>query len=145
MRGGLFRQYLDRAASKGERSNSIVNGRLSVVLQHFRAFYRGDPADVDDRLLLERFLTQRDEAAFEVLLRRHGPLVLGVCRRLLSDTHDVEDAFQATFLVLLRKAPSMTRSELLAGWLYGVAYRTALHARGRIARERARQRPLESA
>jgi RNA polymerase sigma factor (sigma-70 family) len=95
----------------------------------------------EDRQLLEDFLGRRDEAAFEALLRRHGPMVLGVCRRLLRDPHDSEDAFQATFLVLLRKASSLRDRDVLANWLYGVAYRTALKARGTRARRQARERP----
>src|SRR5262245_23355088 len=114
--------------------------RLDPVLRQIYALaLREDRAEADDRQLLERFLAHREEAAFEALLRRYGPMVFGVCRRLLRDAHDVEDAFQATFLVLLRKARSISRRELLAGWLYGVAYRTALHARGRAARRQARQ------
>jgi len=84
--------------------------------------------------LLERFVTSRDEAAFEVLVWRHGPLVLNVCRRLLYGEHDVEDAFQATFLALVRKAGSIGRREALAGWLYRVSYRIALAARADTAR-----------
>src|SRR5579884_3450282 len=87
----------------------------------------GRPADgtLSDAQLLERFVTARDEAAFEVLVWRHGPLVLGVCRRLLRHEQDAEDAFQATFLVLARKAPSVKPRELVGHYLYGVAYRTA--------------------
>jgi RNA polymerase sigma factor (sigma-70 family) len=101
----------------------------------------GPPADGDlvDRHLLERFVTARDEAAFAALVRRHGPMVLGVCRRLLHDAHEAEDAFQATFLVLVHKAPSIGRPELLGPWLHGVAYRTAARAR-QAARRRARAR-----
>jgi RNA polymerase sigma-70 factor (ECF subfamily) len=82
-----------------------------------------------DGQLLEAFLTARDEAAFEALLRRHGPMVLGVCRRVLNNPQDSEDAFQATFLVLVRKAGSIQRRALLGNWLYGVACRTARRAR----------------
>src|SRR6476619_3590762 len=71
----------------------------------------------------------RDEAAFEALVARHGPMVLGVCRQFLRDPNDVEDAFQATFLVLVRKAPTLRQKELLGNWLYGVAFRVALRAR----------------
>ena len=101
----------------------------------------GPPADADlaDPHLLERFVSARDEAAFAVLVRRHGPMVLGVCRRLLHDTHEAEDAFQATFLVLAHKARSIGRPESLGAWLHGVAYRTAARAR-QAARRRARQR-----
>jgi RNA polymerase sigma factor (sigma-70 family) len=89
---------------------------------------------LDDAELLERFVRQRDEAAFEVLLWRYGPLVLGVCRRMLRREQDVEDAFQATFLTLVRKAGSIARRESLAGWLHQVAYRIGLRARASIAR-----------
>src|SRR5215471_15198890 len=85
-----------------------------------------EAAGLEDAQLLERYLTSRDEGAFSLLVRRHGPMVLGVCQRILSNAHDCEDAFQATFLVLLRKARSLRKRELLANWLYGVARRTAL-------------------
>lgn len=85
--------------------------------------------DPSDRELLLRFVNQRQEAAFETLVRRHGPMVQGVCRRVLGDAHEAEDAFQATFLVLVRKSDSIRRPELLANWLYGVAFRIAQKAR----------------
>src|SRR5262249_11405186 len=81
-------------------------------------------------------------AAFEALVRRHGPMVLGVCRRVLRDADDADDAFQATFLVLVRKSASIARRELLANWLYGVAYRAALEARSAAARRGARERQV---
>jgi RNA polymerase sigma factor (sigma-70 family) len=93
------------------------------------------PADASDAELLHRFVERRDEAAFAALVGRHGPLVLGVSRRLLWDDCDVEDAFQAAFLVLARRAGSL-RPERLAAWLHGVARRVALRAR-------ARHRPTE--
>jgi RNA polymerase sigma factor (sigma-70 family) len=92
-----------------------------------------------DAQLLERFALHRDEAAFEALLYRHGPLVFGVCRRLLFDPHDAEDAFQATFLVLARKAGAVGRRALLGNWLYGVAYRVAARARKTTLRRRGRE------
>jgi RNA polymerase sigma factor (sigma-70 family) len=96
--------------------------------------------DLSDARLLQRFAAERDEAAFEALVRRFGPMVLGVCRRVLGDAHEVEDAFQASFLVLARKAPSLARQELLGNWLWGVAYRTARRARADAARWHARER-----
>jgi RNA polymerase sigma factor (sigma-70 family) len=92
-----------------------------------------------DEQLLERFAICQDESAFEALVQRHGPMVLGVCRRLLADANDVEDAFQATFLVLVSKAVSIRTRTLLANWLYRVAYRVALRARANAARRRARE------
>jgi RNA polymerase sigma factor (sigma-70 family) len=93
-----------------------------------------------DARLLERFALRRDEGAFEVLLHRHGPLVLGVCRQVLRDAHDAEDAFQATFLVLARRAGNINRPEQLGNWLYGVALRIADRARKYAARRRAVER-----
>jgi RNA polymerase sigma factor (sigma-70 family) len=97
--------------------------------------------DTADAILLERFAGQHDENAFAVLVHRHGPLVFAVCRSLLRDSHDAEDAFQATFLVLVRKAGSIRPRAPLAHWLYGVAYRVAARARALAARRRARERP----
>src|SRR5262249_28354539 len=81
----------------------------------------------------------REEAAFEALVERHGPMVLRACQRVLHDRHAAEDAFQATFLVLARKAASIGKRELLANWLYGVAYRTATRARCEAARRKDRE------
>lgn len=104
-------------------------------------FRRGTVAALGMGALLERFAVRRDEAAFAALVEMHGPLVLGVCRRVLSDPHDVEDAFQATFLVLAHKAGSIRRPDLLGNWLHGVARRVAVRARARTARRRAREQP----
>jgi RNA polymerase sigma factor (sigma-70 family) len=90
--------------------------------------------DLTDRQLLERFTTRQDETAFQMLVERYGPLVLGVCERVLNHAQDAEDAFQATFLVLVRKAGSIGKPELLGNWLYGVAYRTAMKAKASAAR-----------
>jgi RNA polymerase sigma-70 factor (ECF subfamily) len=100
----------------------------------------GEPTD---RQLLERFARWQDPAAFATLIRRHGPLVLGVCRRVLDHEQDAEDAFQATFLVLVRKGGTIDRPELLGNWLYGVAVRTAQKARVRLARRRHHERQVE--
>ncbi|MDB5310623.1 MAG: rpoE 2 [Gemmataceae bacterium] len=96
--------------------------------------------DLTDAELLERFRTQRDEAAFTLLVQRHGPMVLGVCRRLLGDLRGAEDAFQATFLVLSRKATSIHKDGSLAAWLHGVALRIAHKARGSAIRRREHER-----
>src|SRR5262249_51920201 len=96
-----------------------------------------------DAQLLARFLAGRDEAAFAALVRRHGPMVLGVCRRVLRHAQDAEDAFQAAFLVLARKAGSVLKREAVGSWLYMVAYRTAQRARARQAQRRAREKPMD--
>ncbi|MCI0462048.1 MAG: RNA polymerase sigma factor [Gemmataceae bacterium] len=98
---------------------------------------------LSDAELLRRFVDRRDEAAFEVLLWRHGPLVLGVCRRLLPQDSDVEDAFQATFLVLVRKAGAISKRASVAAWLYRVAYRIALAARAASAKRDRLERRAE--
>src|SRR5687767_2830685 len=86
-------------------------------------------ADLSDNELLEAFIADRNETAFEALVQRHGPMVLNVCRRVLGHHQDAEDAFQAVFLVLARKAATLRPAGKLGNWLYGVAYRTALYSR----------------
>jgi RNA polymerase sigma factor (sigma-70 family) len=121
----------------------MASGDLGSVLRYIRtAAFLHDGGGITDGQLLEGFLTQRDEAAFAALVRRHGPMVLGVCRRVLRDTHDAEDAFQATFLVLVRKAASLRQRELVGNWLYGVAYRAALETKAANAFRRARERQV---
>src|SRR5262245_28171255 len=93
-------------------------------------------AGCPDHDLLGRFTAARDEAAFHALLRRHGPMVLAVCRSVLPAEADAEDAFQATFLVLAHKADSIRRAAALASWLHGVALRTARRTRDEFARRR---------
>jgi RNA polymerase sigma factor (sigma-70 family) len=98
----------------------------------------GDGVGLRDGELLGRFVDRRDEAALAALVNRHGPMVWGVCRRH-SSHHDAEDAFQAAFIILVRKAASITQREAVGNWLYGVAHQTALQARRSAARRRARE------
>src|SRR5947209_4940641 len=93
-----------------------------------------DVGGASDTQLLDRLATSRDEPAFELLLWRHARLVFGVCRRVLHDLHDAEDAFQATFLALARHADGIAKREAVAAWLHKVAYRVALTARGQRAK-----------
>jgi RNA polymerase sigma factor (sigma-70 family) len=120
----------------GKRLTDLVHnlsraGRLQAALA------------MSDDQLLERFALQREEAAFEAILHRHGPMVLGVCRRLLRDVHEADDAFQATFLVLARKASGIGRRSLLGNWLYGVAARVAARARRNAFRRQSGRRDFD--
>ena len=117
-------------------------GRGMAVQRHLEALFEGQSiAGLGEVQLLERFVERRDEPAFAALVARHGPMVLGVCRRLLADPLDVEDAFQATFLVLVRRAGSLRDRDRLAPWLFGVARKVATRARLDLARRRARECP----
>jgi RNA polymerase sigma factor (sigma-70 family) len=116
---------------------------LNKVLEHLR---RSVPppghADLSDGHLLERFLASHDQTAFAALVQRHGQLVMGVCNRVLGNVHDSEDAFQAVFFILARKAKSVLKREALGGWLYTVAFRTALEARAGNLRRRKMELPM---
>src|SRR6516225_5345181 len=97
---------------------------------------------VSDATLLERFVPRREEAAFGALVQRHGPLVVQVCRRILRNEHDVEDVFQATFLLLARKAQVIPWRDSVGGWLGAVARRLAMNTRSGAARQRGRETPI---
>jgi RNA polymerase sigma factor (sigma-70 family) len=113
----------------------VANAQLGTVLQQLRKLAStGEGNAASDGELLDRFAKQRDEAAFVTLLKRHGPMVLHVCRRIARHEQDTEDAFQATFLLLAGKPGSIRKQASLASWLHGVAYRLALAARGKEAR-----------
>ena len=118
-------------------------GRGMAVQRHLGQLFEGQSvAGLCEVQLLERFVERRDEPAFAALVARHGPMVLGVCRRLLADPLDVEDAFQATFLVLVRRAGSLRDGDRLAPWLFGVARKVATRARLDLARRKARECPV---
>jgi RNA polymerase sigma factor (sigma-70 family) len=119
-----------------------TNALNPVIDQLRRTVLLRDGAALTDGQLLQAFVQQKDDSAFEVLLRRHGPMVLGVCRRVLRHHHDAEDAFQAVFLVLARKADSIVPREMVANWLHGVACRTAWKVRTSTARRRVRERQV---
>ena len=114
----------------------------AALRQINRLFAEGIVAGLSDAQLLQRFLRQRDAEAFEALVGRHGPMVLSVCRGILRDPHDVEDAFQATFLVLVKKGGTIRGRDALAGWLYQVAHRVAIQANTSLARRRALERQV---
>jgi RNA polymerase sigma factor (sigma-70 family) len=132
----LTRVVIHRGSHSAPKETDMAENPLSQVIQHLcRAVLLRDVALTDGQLL-DSYINGREEAAFAALVQRHGPMVWGVCRRMLDDYHDAEDAFQATFLVLVRKAASIASKELLANWLYGVAHRTALKARATAAKRK---------
>jgi RNA polymerase sigma factor (sigma-70 family) len=114
---------------------SSING----VIQYLRSTLVPEGPELTDAQLLECFVSRREAAPLEAIVRRHGPMVWGVCRRVLGNHHDAEDAFQATFLVLVRKAASVHPRAKVGNWLYGVAHQTALKARGTRAKRKLRE------
>lgn len=116
---------------------------LTTFIQNYRwTVLAGEAAGLSDGRLLESFITCNDDAAFGALVKRHGRMVLGVCRRVLRNSHDAEDAFQATFCVLFCKAASVNPRERVGSWLHGVAYLTALKAKALVAKLHARERQM---
>ncbi len=142
----VWRQYyVERRTIAGLQESELMAVKLgnAVLGEIGTLFAVGTIGGLSDGQLIEQFLSgprNSAEAAFAALVGRHGAMVMGVCRRLLSDPNDADDAFQATFLVLARRARSIARRELLANWLYGVAYRTARVARTRAALRLAKER-----
>src|SRR5262245_24594700 len=121
-------------------------GQLQSAIRHLRNLTRPhEGGQVTDAELLERFIARRDEGAFEQLLRRPGPMVLEVCRRVLGNAADAEDAFQATFVVLVRKATSIVPRTRVGNWLHGVAHKTALKAKAMGRTRRAKEREAAAA
>jgi RNA polymerase sigma factor (sigma-70 family) len=114
----------------------MSTARRGLAFRELGRLFRDGALPSGDGALLERFLADADESAFEAIVARHGSMVLGVCRRLLGDSHDADDAFQATFIVLVRKARQLRNADRLGPWLYGVATRVAKKARAREARRR---------
>jgi RNA polymerase sigma factor (sigma-70 family) len=132
----------DEAAS---RTPIMSKTAANVFFRHLRRIaLLGAGPQISDGQLLEQFIARRDEAAFAMLVRRHGPLVFGVCRRMIGNIDDAEDAFQATFLVLARKATTIVPREAVANWLYGVAFRTAQRAKACAARRWAREKQVKN-
>src|SRR5262249_27308846 len=133
------------AAGASPARRDVASNPLRLVLQGLRRSARlCEGAEQTDGQLLEAFLRSRDPLALEVLVRRHAPMVWGVCRRTLANQHEAEDAFQATFLVLFRKAVSIRTPELLPNWLYRVAYKTACKARQRAAKRCSREKQVKA-
>src|SRR2546425_108385 len=113
----------------------------NAVLGYIRGLAATETAGrLTDRELLERFITHGDEAVFAALVQRHGPMVFRLCLRILGNEQDAEDAFQAVFLVLNRKAASLRRQESVGSWLYGVAHRLAQKAKTAAARRNTYER-----
>ena len=127
------------------RTSVMAKRESSALLRYLcKLMAPPGPSSLSNRELMQRFTLGHDEAAVAALLRRHGPMVLRVCKRLLRHEQDAEDVFQATFLILARKASSLCRQEAVGPWLYGVAYRLALKARSETRRRRMKEnRPRE--
>ena len=126
---------------QGGNARDMAIATFAPIARYLESICPPEP----DAVLLKRFARSADEAAFAEIVRRHGPAVFGVCRRILRDGHAAEDAFQVAFLLLAKKAGSLRCPERLACWLHGVAYRTALKQRSWFARRQMRERPFDEA
>lgn len=127
------------------RGDANMNATGAELVRYLRTLAAGRDNDAcTDRQLLEQFVTRREQASFAALVRRHGPMVLGVCRRVLGHDQDAEDAFQATFLILARKAGSIRKHESVNSWLHGVAFHVAERLRAKVARRSVLQRKAVS-
>src|SRR5262249_41978861 len=132
-----MRALLYRRALQGRTGPMAASA--GAILRHIQRLAATHPEQSDGHLL-QRFAEQREEAAFSALLHRHGRLVWARCRHILHHEHDAEDAFQATFLVLARRATSIRKRASVASWLHGVAYRIAVKAKKLMAKRRQRER-----
>ena len=117
----------------------MASGRFNPVIRYLHLIARGKAEQLTDRALLDRFVDDRDEEAFALLVQRHGGLVLGVCRRVVHDWHAAEDCFQAVFLVLATKAHLLPKHETLGAWLHAVAIKVSLKSNARAAIRRIRE------
>src|SRR5262249_40638721 len=142
-RGSLLVESLQDDRLHFTRATSMAEHRLGEAIRQILHSFTPQSGDTDAQLLT-RFAQQGDEAAFEVLLERHGPMVWRTCRRIARQDADAEDAFQATFLVLCRKVGSIGKRESLGGWLHRVAYRIALKADSRSASGRIDEQTLHA-
>ena len=143
----LFGKYKGRGQKASATEDPMPTDPMHQVVQHVvqhlrRTVLLSDGTGLTDGQLLECFISHRDDAAFAALVHRHGGMVWAVCRRLLQNHHDAEDAFQATFLVLVRRAASIVPREMLPNWLYGVAHQTALKARATAAKRKKREQQV---
>src|ERR1051325_680229 len=121
----------------------MATGQLNGVVHRLRGLaLLGDAQRLTDAELLGCFIADNEESAFAGLVERHGSMVFSVCRRILGNSHDAEDAFQAAFLVLARKAATIRPRTMVGNWLYGVAYRTALRAKTMIAKRQSREKQV---
>ena len=120
----------------------MASVHVGAALRQIRGLFEGGTvAGLTDGQLLDRYLTRRDESAFAALVMRHGPMVLGVCHAVLRGSPEVEDAFQATFLVLIRKARTIRGRDAVSGWLHRVAHRVAVQAGRDRSRKDRREHP----